>query len=81
MLTYVLSALSSQVVDTESIKGRRGGCGGKWSRLALRLAVKLDEKLDEKLDDLVKNNRKVVSSIALEMQDASSRMTRSLLRT
>ena len=77
MLTYVLSALSSQVVDTESINGRRGGCGSKWSRLAFRLAVKLDEKLD----DLVKNNRKVVSRIALEMQDASSRMTRSLLRT
>ena len=77
MLTYVLRALSCQVVDTESIKGRRGGCGSEWSRLAFRLAVKLDEKLD----DLVKNNRKVVSSIALETQDASSRMTRGLLRT
>ena len=65
------------MVDTESIKGRRGGCGGEWSRLAFRLAVKLDEKLDY----LVKNNRKVVSSIVLETQDASSRMTRSLLRT
>ena len=53
MLTSVLSALSFRVVDTESIKGRRGG---HWSRLALRLAIELDEKLDEKLDGSVKNN-------------------------
>ena len=65
------------MVDTESIKGRRGGCGGKWSRLALRLAVKLDEKLD----DLAKNSRQVVSSTVLETQDASSRMARGPLRT
>ena len=69
------------MVDTELIKGIRGGCGGKWSRLALRLAVKLDEKLDEKLDNLVKNNRQMVSSTALETLDASSRITRGLLRT
>ena len=77
MLTYVLSALSSQLVDTESIKGMRGGCGGKWSRLALRLAIERDEARDR----LVKNNRQVVSKTAFETQDASSRMTRSLLRT
>ena len=65
------------MVDTESIKGRRGGCGGKWSRLALRLVIKQEEKLD----DLVKNNRQMVSSTALETQDASSRMTRGPLRT
>ena len=77
MLTYALSALSFQVVDTESIKGRRGGYGGKWWRLALRLIMKLGEARD----NLVKNNRQAVSKTALETQDASSRMIRSLLRT
>lgn len=77
MLTYVLSALSSQVVDTESIKGRRGGCDGKWSRLPLRLAIERDEARDS----LVKNNRQAVGKTALETQDASSRMTRGPLRT
>ena len=47
------------------------------SRLALRLAIKLDEELD----NLVKNNRQMVSSTALETLDASSRITRGLLRT
>ena len=65
------------MVDTEFVKGIRGGCGGKWSRLALRLAINLDEELD----NLVKNNRQMVSSTALETLDASSRITRGLLRT
>ena len=62
------------MVDTEAIKGRRGG---HRSWLALRLAIELDEKLDVS----VKNNRQMVSSTALETLDASSRITRGLLRT
>ena len=43
--------------------------------------IKLDGELDEKLDDLAKNNRQAVTKTALETQDASSLMTRGLLRT
>ena len=43
--------------------------------------IKLDGEPDEKLDNLVKNNRQMVSSTALETLDASSRITRGLLRT
>lgn len=38
-------------------------------------------KLDGELDDLAKNNRQAVTKTALETQDASSLMTRGLLRT
>lgn len=49
MLTSALGALNFWMVDTEAIKGRRGG---HRSWLALRLAIELDEKLDVS----VKNN-------------------------
>ena len=43
--------------------------------------IKPDGEPDEKPDDLLKNNRQAVTKTALETQDASSRMTRGLLRT
>ena len=47
----------------------------------IKLDGEPDEKPDEKPDDLLKNNRQAVTKTALETQDASSLMTRGLLRT